>query len=325
MGDRSLRRKYGLVLASGAALIAATGCTYLRNRGRDALDMFDIGVTWTKKPQFGLYANCPVLAPGGYGKVDGHFAGVGGGRVGVMKHHQDNVGLLVWGREKEGWGEFRKDDAESMHIQEVGPAGMLKRSYDDPACKHYFHVGYVGLAGNVHYGEIGDFFLGWFGADICRDDGKERGKRARPRELARAQPRPKTDFCPRCGGRRLADAWPPVPTIEAPSRPAAAAEKEWAGRWCDCWKEQTAEGGKEIAKRPQQKDQEPERVRALPLPETEFCLRCGGRRFVDRWPPVPGVEPPSRPLSAAEKQWAGRWCECWKSELTGAKLPTSSM
>ena len=84
-----------LAAALAAAAAATTGCSYFRARGRDALDMADLGVTWSKRPQFGLYANCPFIAPGGYAKVDGKYAGIGGGKVGVMEHHQDNVGLLV--------------------------------------------------------------------------------------------------------------------------------------------------------------------------------------------------------------------------------------
>ena len=36
---------------------------------------------------------------------------------------------------------------------------------------HVFHVGYVGLMGNIHYAEILDCLVGWFGADLSKDDG----------------------------------------------------------------------------------------------------------------------------------------------------------
>ena len=41
---------------------------------------------------------------------------------------------------------------------------------------HTLHVGYVGLILNVRYLEILDFLTGWFGADLCGDDGRDYGK-----------------------------------------------------------------------------------------------------------------------------------------------------
>ena len=129
----------GLVLASIAALAATAGCSYLRNRGSDALDMFDAGVTWTRKPQFGIYANCPFLAPAGYAKVDGHFAGIGGGQLGVVEHRQDNVGLLAWGREDVKWGD--DCECESPSVNEVAPAGFVTDAVDkDEAYEYEFKM-----------------------------------------------------------------------------------------------------------------------------------------------------------------------------------------
>jgi hypothetical protein len=39
-----------------------------------------------------------------------------------------------------------------------------------------FHVGYVGLVGNLRFMEIFDFLTGWFGFDLCGDDGQPYGK-----------------------------------------------------------------------------------------------------------------------------------------------------
>jgi hypothetical protein len=141
--------------------------------------MFDIGVTWSRKPQFGLYGNCPFMAPSGYAKVHGKYAGIGGGQVGVMEHRQDNLGLLLWGREKVAWGDSRPDDPGTMQAQEVAPGGLAtdpegKPTYR-PTCAHYLHLGYVGLTGNANYREWADFLLGWFGLDISRDDNRSLG------------------------------------------------------------------------------------------------------------------------------------------------------
>jgi len=247
MCGRSDWRKGGLVLASVGLALATTGCGYMRSRGSDALDMFDLGVTWTKKPQFGLYANCPFLAPAGYAKVDGTYAGIGGGRFGVMEHHQDNVGLLAWGREDVHWRDGAAGGQLSSKTKTVGPVGFLteaavnKETYD-PTCAHYLHLGYVGVTGNIHYAEIADFFLGWAGLDISRDDARapDRTAALRDREpdLAEGEPQPATEFCPSCGGRRLVDGCPPVPSDVAASSSLPAAAKRWAGKWCECWQEE---------------------------------------------------------------------------------------
>jgi len=176
MNHRSRPLSLGLLLIPAAVLLAMPGCTYLHNRGRDAAEMFDLGLTFSKTPQFGLYMNCPVIVPIGYGKVDGYYAGVGGGRVGVMEHHQRNAGALLWGYEKNDWA---APDGTGATASEDQPVGLLalargergKRPYK-VACKHYFHLGWVGVTANISWLEIPDFFLGWFLIDLSGDDTK---------------------------------------------------------------------------------------------------------------------------------------------------------
>lgn len=159
--------------------------TYLDNRWRDALDMFDIGFTFSLKPQFGLYANCPFTMPIGGAKVDGYYVGIGGGKLGVMEHKQDAVGVLVAGRERVTWGDA---SGESGGEYNVGLLGLNTDGEGNPVyrpqCTHYFHLGFIGLTGNVNYKDIPDFFLGWFGIDICADDKRESKE---VREASRAE------------------------------------------------------------------------------------------------------------------------------------------
>jgi len=64
-----------------------------------------------------------------------------------------------------------------------------------PAWTNYIHLGWGGIIFNARYVEMLDFLLGWFGADIARDDGKATGQwpwedRPRPRNpLAPAPPK----------------------------------------------------------------------------------------------------------------------------------------
>jgi len=177
MKDRSVLRM--VVLFSGiAALIGITpGCAYFKDRGNDAAEMFDIGLTFSSKPQFAAYTNCPIIFPVGYGEVDGTFVGVGDGRAGVMKHKESSVGLLLWGREEASWERFNEaGGAEALGTQSTGLLGLAtsaeNKQVKKPACKHYLHLGWVGLVGNIRWLEIPDFFLGWFLIDLSGDDAK---------------------------------------------------------------------------------------------------------------------------------------------------------
>ena len=44
---------------------------------------------------------------------------------------------------------------------------------------HTIHVVHVGVMGNVHYKEILDWLLGWFGVDISKDDTESLAERER--------------------------------------------------------------------------------------------------------------------------------------------------
>ncbi len=171
--EGSLSKK-ALLLAAFVVLVSAQGCSYLANRGRDALEMFDLGFTFSKKPQLGLYMNCPMVVPIGYSNVDADFVGVGGGRVGVMKHREKSVGLLVRGSEEVSWGRRRAPSEDGSHYQAVGVLGLAEAREDEqpykPACIHYLHLGWVGVTANIRWQEIFDFLVGWVGLDPAGDD-----------------------------------------------------------------------------------------------------------------------------------------------------------
>lgn len=196
-------RRLALALLACAAA-GSGGCTYFARQWSDAKQMMDLGFTFSKKPQFGLYANCPMVTPLGYSKVDGYFVGVGGGKLGAGEHHQNNAGLLFWGREENSWKGFDKDDKATTESHRAGVVGIAQNVKEGnaryrPACVHYLHLGFVGIMWNLNYYKMADFFTGWFGYrafgdrnEVTHDD-------------------------------RVADAGgPPAPTT--PSKPAAPAE-----------------------------------------------------------------------------------------------------
>jgi len=115
-----------------------------------------------------------------------------------VEHHQDAVGLIVAGHEKVTWGSQDAEGGESGGDYKVGLLGLNTDAEGNPVyrpqCTHYLHLGFIGVTGNISYKEIPDFFLGWFGVDICNDDTRDvakatRDQRVRKLAALRAGPR----------------------------------------------------------------------------------------------------------------------------------------
>jgi len=134
MRERMRWRRWGRMTALGAALVVFQGCTYLQYRGEDALDMVELGVSVTETPYLSAYFCVVSLANFGGGHVDGHVLGMGGRRVGWIRHYQKTAGLVLWSYEEIGWGdEFDKDRAETLDCHHFGPIGWLAYPQRRPA------------------------------------------------------------------------------------------------------------------------------------------------------------------------------------------------
>ena len=173
-------RRLGSWLLLAAVIPLAPGCTYFSHRGEDFLDMIDLGVTWSSEPRFALYYDFVPVIPVGFGSVRGTFVGLGGGRFGVMAHHEWSVGLILWGEEEVGFGEFDATDPETVRFQRSGLIGMVQGPFPGPdyliSCPHYVHLGWIGVVAGPRYLQMLDFVLGWTALDICFDDGRPRGR-----------------------------------------------------------------------------------------------------------------------------------------------------
>ena len=176
--------------ATLALLFAATGCAsvghYFEHRYRDFTRMIDLGVTVSKKPQLGLYWNSLEIVTVGYSNVDGYFIGWGGNQIGVTRMY-NHCWAFAYGEETIGWGplldtECREDAIVRRRSGVLGiassvvgfdPTGDGVGNGPDytPACVHFLHLGYIGLAGNSRYAEMAQFVVGWFGLDITGHDG----------------------------------------------------------------------------------------------------------------------------------------------------------
>jgi len=134
------------------------------------------GLTVSLWPGLAVYGDGVSVLPGGFGYVDGWFLGLGGNQIGFTRHYEKSVGLLIWGYEEVGWGDFDKADKDTLYRQYVGVAGILLPPYRAtpaymPACVHYVHLLWVGAVANARYMEMIDFILGFTTLDIAGDDG----------------------------------------------------------------------------------------------------------------------------------------------------------
>ncbi|MCD6385785.1 hypothetical protein J7M23_08410 [Candidatus Sumerlaeota bacterium] len=168
-----------------AMLCCLQGCVYLKNRAGDAMDMIDIGFTFSKKPQFAFFYDFVPVVPIGYGNVEGYYVGLGGRKFGFFSpHYERSYGLILYGAEEVGFGnsvaesELKAMSEEERHkllnFQRSGLAGMVVGPFPGPkyliSCPHYIHLGWIGAVGTPRYLQMLDFILGWTTLDIYFDD-----------------------------------------------------------------------------------------------------------------------------------------------------------
>jgi hypothetical protein len=170
------RRSVGVILVVLlAGMLFNSGCAYLQNRGNDALDIFDVGITTSEEPQFALYAGFLNIAALGYSNVDGTLAGIGHRNVGVMQVRHHAAGILVYGDEQFGYdGDYNAADPNSPEPWRVGIVGLMEgpgpRNGQVVNCPKLLHLGWLGLTLNCKFGELADFILGLTTLDIMSDD-----------------------------------------------------------------------------------------------------------------------------------------------------------
>ena len=129
------------LLALALCLPTFQGCTvlykcylYTNDRVHDTLDMLDFGVTVSRRLSVSAYACLLGLGGVGGGTMDGYFAGVGGSRVGVFRHYNSTIGVVLYSYEVLGWGEFDLKDRDTLTRRHRGPVAWLFIK-DSGACK----------------------------------------------------------------------------------------------------------------------------------------------------------------------------------------------
>ena len=156
-----------------------TSCAYLHNRGNDALDVFDVGVTITEEPRVSVYAGFMNLMSLGYANLDqGTLIGIGSREIGAIPMRQNASGIIVYGREQFAFGSnCNPEDPDSPEPWAAGilalpegPAPPPKKILYSPKV---LHLGWLGLTLNCKIGEFADFVLGWATVDFMDDDTSE--------------------------------------------------------------------------------------------------------------------------------------------------------
>ncbi len=114
-----------IMLAVLAVALPAAGCAqYWNDRASDFADTFDIGVTFSRKPQFVFYHSFESIVALGYANYEAMFYGWGGGQFGAERHCLKAYGVLLWGDEEAGWGNYNRNDPNTLYTQYVGLVGM---------------------------------------------------------------------------------------------------------------------------------------------------------------------------------------------------------
>jgi len=184
--DRTVRVLSSLVCLVMIVLFV-NGCAYLSNRGRDALDIMDIGITFNNdlKPRFGLYIDFFNILPLGYSNVEGKSFGIGNRQIGLLDFQHKSWGVIAWGSEQKGSGEFNPQDPHQARPDQAGESqrprfntGIVRMASEDNAppvlqfleCDRVLHLGWIGIHATMRPFDIIDFILGWTTLDIMKDD-----------------------------------------------------------------------------------------------------------------------------------------------------------
>lgn len=183
----SCHRRIVCVLAF-VVMMASTGCTYLKNRGNDASDVFELGVTVTPRwtPVFALYGNPFNVLPFGYANAKITLLGWSDRNVGALDLDLKGWGALAWGSQRLGIG--RREAAapgeqpaplgwsvtEPGHTYTTGFVGAWgedgARGRTFGECPKLLHLGWIGLYADCSVLDLADFVLGWTTLDIGHDD-----------------------------------------------------------------------------------------------------------------------------------------------------------
>lgn len=154
------RKQIFLLLAVLIFANLFSGCTYLKNRKNDAMDMFDVGITVSAKPGFSAYVDGGLVLPIGVSYVDGKLLGIGRSTFGVHDFRQKGVGYVIGGSLQRGVDNYDPEDpyapkrydtgllgyAKGTTFAQLGPAEEeTERPRTRATCPKTLHLGWIGF------------------------------------------------------------------------------------------------------------------------------------------------------------------------------------
>jgi hypothetical protein len=179
-----------------AACVLLSGCStpYMKNRGNDLADVFDIGLTVNGgKPQFRLDFQ-PFFLTAGYSDLNGKLIGLGGRKFGINDFESKGWGAIVTGEGVYGTGPFDPTDprqyadpSNPTNAPEARPSydmGLVPLATDGDTlwtkyaeCNKGVHLGWIGVHVPCRPVDLIDFVLGLTTVDIMHDDAAKTAKK----------------------------------------------------------------------------------------------------------------------------------------------------
>lgn len=157
--------------------ITLSGCSYLKNRGNDILDIADAGLTvgLEREPGMAMYAQVTPIASLGFSKVDGAYLGLADREAGALFIEHKAHGVLLWGQEALGIGPTELSAKGRANVYGQGALRVAKRG-DHPSWKKWadvqasVHIGWFGVHARVKPMQAIDFITGIFFWDMLGDN-----------------------------------------------------------------------------------------------------------------------------------------------------------
>jgi hypothetical protein len=183
-----------LAVVSVCSLFPGCSSLYMKNRGNDLADVFDVGITVNGgKPQFRLDFE-PFLLTAGYSDLHGKLIGLGGRQFGINDFESKGWGAIVTGEGVYGTGPFDPSDPR-QYADPGNPtnAPEARPSYDMgliplatggdvlwtkyAECNKGVHLGWIGIHVPCRPLDLADFVLGLTTLDIMHDDAAQAAAR----------------------------------------------------------------------------------------------------------------------------------------------------
>lgn len=168
-----MKRTLTFLLLSILGVTLVPGCTYLKDRGNDFLDMGGMHVS--AGAQLGFNARATKLAQAGAGYATGDVASWDGRTFAIFEENRAEAGISVmYGNEAERyvhfanesyvkWDRFPENEDVDFDVQRDFDRGFWEIG-------GHVGIGFLGIGAHFDPMQMFDFLLGFIAVDFARDD-----------------------------------------------------------------------------------------------------------------------------------------------------------